>query len=99
MPLKSIDVTITIKGFVAHVTSHLTYINVESQPIEAVYEFPVDEQSAIYHFEATIEDRTIVAECQEKEQVSYSDDFRFFYCTHRYDDTHRNGPNFDITLV
>jgi Vault protein inter-alpha-trypsin domain len=34
-----------------------------------VYEFPIDDQSAVYHFEAKIEDRVIIAECQEKKQV------------------------------
>ena len=60
---------VRIKGFVADVESTLCYKNTESGPIEAVYEFPMDDQSAVYRFEAKIEDRTIVAECQKKEQV------------------------------
>ena len=43
--------------------------NTEANPIEAVYEFPIDDQSAVFHFEAEIDGRTIIAECQEKQQV------------------------------
>ena len=43
--------------------------NTEANPIEAVYEFPIDDQSAVFHFEAEIDGRTIIAKCQEKQQV------------------------------
>ena len=69
VPLKSIDISVTMTGFIANVTSTMRYRNTETHPIEAVYEFPMDDQSAVYHFEAQIEDRIIVAECREKEQV------------------------------
>ena len=59
-----------IKGFIANVKSTLRYKNTEKDPIEVVYEFPMDDQSAVYQFEAQIEDRVIIAECQEKQQVS-----------------------------
>jgi len=62
-------VDVTVKGFIASVTSRLVFKNTESQPIEAVYEFPIDDQSAVFHFEAEIDGRTIIAECQEKKQV------------------------------
>lgn len=69
MPLKSIDVQLTVRGFVGNVVTTLLYQNTEQNPIEAVFEFPIDDQSAVYHFEAKIEDRVIIAECQEKKQV------------------------------
>lgn len=69
MPLKSVSVNITIEGFIANVESTLIYENVSNDPIEVEYEFPIDDQSTVYRFEAQIEDRVIVAECQEKEQV------------------------------
>ena len=49
--------------------STLKYENNEESPIEAVFTFPVDENSAVYKFEAEIEGRKIMAECQEKQQV------------------------------
>ena len=69
MPLKSIDVQLTVRGFVGNVVTTLLYKNTEQNPIEAVFEFPIDDQSAVYQFEAKIEDRVIIAECQEKKQV------------------------------
>ena len=63
------DVEATINNFTCNVTSTLQYENNEDQPIEAVFVFPLDDDSAVYHFEAEIEDRKIVAECQEKEAV------------------------------
>jgi hypothetical protein len=69
VPLKGVEVEATIRGFICNVTSTLKYENTEDEPIEAVFVFPLDDDSAVYHFEAQIEDRKIVAECQEKEQV------------------------------
>jgi len=69
VPLKSVSVDVRIEGYIANVRATLCYKNVEKNPIEARYEFPMDDQSTVYHFEAQIEDRIIIAECQEKEQV------------------------------
>jgi len=69
VPLKSIEVNVTVKGFIANVTSSLVFKNTEETPIEALYEFPMDDQSAVFYFEAKIEDRVIIVECQEKKQV------------------------------
>ena len=71
MPLKSVDVAATIHNYICNVTSTLQYENNEDEPIEAVFVFPLDDDSAVYHFEAEIEDRIIIAECQEKETVNY----------------------------
>jgi len=69
VPLKSVDVQLAVRGFVGNVVTTLLYKNTEQNPIEAVFEFPIDDQSAVYQFEAKIEDRIIIAECQEKKQV------------------------------
>ena len=69
MPLKTIDIDVNVSGFIAHVSSTLKYVNNEENPIEAVFTFPIDENSAVYKFEAEIEGRKIIAECQEKQQV------------------------------
>ena len=60
---------VSIQGFVASVTSDLTYINKEKEAVGALFIFPLDEQSAVYHFEAEIDGKVIIAECQDKEQV------------------------------
>ena len=49
--------------------SELIYHNDSDQEVEVVFVFPMDDGSAVYHFEAQIGDKLIVAECQEKKQV------------------------------
>ena len=39
--------------------------------VEAEFIFPVDDNSAVYRFEAEIGNRTIVAECQPKSDVRF----------------------------
>ena len=71
VPLRKIAVDTTVLGFIANVEYNLTYKNEERSPIEAAFTFPLDEQSAIYRFEAEVEGRLIVGECQGKEEVTY----------------------------
>ena len=72
MPLKDIDIEASVTGFVSNVQCQLEYENEEQVPIEAKFVFPVDDQSAVYKFEAVVDGRLIVAECQEKDQVGTS---------------------------
>ncbi|XP_052105198.1 von Willebrand factor A domain-containing protein 5A-like [Mytilus californianus] len=60
---------VTIQGFIANVESNLTYVNNYTESIETRYVFPIDDMSAVYKFEADINGRHIVAECQEKQQA------------------------------
>ncbi|XP_073467205.1 von Willebrand factor A domain-containing protein 5A-like [Aquarana catesbeiana] len=69
VPLQGIWVDVQVKGFVADVSATLKYKNKEEKAVEAVFVFPMDEDSAVYSFEATIEGKTIVADLQEKKQA------------------------------
>ncbi|KAM3939790.1 von Willebrand factor A domain-containing protein 5A-like isoform 2-T2 [Leptodactylus fuscus] len=69
VPLKDISVDVQVKGFVADVSASLKYKNEEKKAVEAVFVFPMDDDSAVYNFEATIGGKTIVADLQEKEQA------------------------------
>ena len=69
IPLKSIKIHVNVHGFTADVTATMDYTNEEDKPIEAIYIFPLDEQAAVCGFQATIDDRTIVAEIQEKQEA------------------------------
>ncbi|XP_077319428.1 von Willebrand factor A domain-containing protein 5A-like [Lithobates pipiens] len=60
-------VDVQVKGFVADVSATLKYKN--KMAGGAVFVFPVNEDSAIYSFEATIEEKKIIADLQEKGQV------------------------------
>ncbi|EGW04558.1 von Willebrand factor A domain-containing protein 5A [Cricetulus griseus] len=69
VPLKSISVTLSIDDFVAGVSATLNYENKEEIPVEAIFVFPLDEDSAVYSFEALVDGKKIVAELQEKTQA------------------------------
>ena len=72
VPLKTVDVQVNIHAFAAEVCiKQLFHNNIEtSNPIEAVYCFPIEEQAAIYSFEATINDgRKIQARIEEKKKA------------------------------
>jgi hypothetical protein len=69
VPLKQVTVNATIHSFAADVTITQIFRNEETEPIEAVYCFPIEEQAAIYSFLAHIDDRVIHAELKEKEQA------------------------------
>ena len=71
VPLRSIDVQCSIQGVTANVTTDLLYENEDSDPVEASFVFPIDDSSAVYRFEAVIEGRLIVGECQTKEEASF----------------------------
>ncbi|KAM4828200.1 von Willebrand factor A domain-containing protein 5A [Thomomys bottae] len=64
--LKSISVDLSIHEFVAGVSATLNYENEEEVPLEAFFVFPMDEDSAVYSFEALVDDKKIVAELQDK---------------------------------
>ncbi|XP_069852172.1 von Willebrand factor A domain-containing protein 5A-like isoform X1 [Dipodomys merriami] len=64
--LKSISVDLSIHEFVAGVSATLNYENEEKVPLEAFFVFPMDEDSAVYSFEALVDEKKIVAELQDK---------------------------------
>ncbi|XP_014640481.1 PREDICTED: von Willebrand factor A domain-containing protein 5A [Ceratotherium simum simum] len=66
VPLKSISVTLSICEFVAGVSATLNYENEEKVPLEAFFVFPMDEDSAVYSFEAVVDGKKIMAELQDK---------------------------------
>ena len=70
VPMKSVKIDTTIDGFVADVNVALKYYNEESSPIEAKFVMPIDVNSAVYYFEAKLDGRTVIGECQDKNQVN-----------------------------
>ncbi|XP_027622237.1 von Willebrand factor A domain-containing protein 5A, partial [Tupaia chinensis] len=66
VPLKSISVTLSVYELVAGVSATLHYENEEKAPLETFFVFPMDEDSAVYSFEALVDGKKIVAELQDK---------------------------------
>ncbi|CAF1137366.1 unnamed protein product [Rotaria sp. Silwood1] len=69
IPLCHVSAEVWIHSYAADVTLTQIYINQESNPIEAIYVFPIEENAAIYEFTATIDDRLITAEVKEKREA------------------------------
>ncbi|XP_043937299.1 von Willebrand factor A domain-containing protein 5A-like [Protopterus annectens] len=67
VPLKDISVSVHVKGILADVTATLLYKNELQDPLEAVFVFPMDDEAAVYNFEALIDGKTITAEIKEKD--------------------------------
>ncbi|XP_069107146.1 von Willebrand factor A domain-containing protein 5A-like [Argopecten irradians] len=100
VPLKSVGVDVTIKGFVANVQSTLTYENQKEAAVETVFVFPIDDQSAVYQFEADIDGRHIVAECQDKEQAreTYKDALKTGHTAMLLSESDTSGDVFECKL-
>lgn len=69
LPLQHTGVKADITGFVGRVTVTQTYQNPFDHPIEAVYVFPLPENSAVDDMRMKIGQRTIVAEIKKREEA------------------------------
>ncbi|XP_051779084.1 von Willebrand factor A domain-containing protein 5A-like isoform X22 [Erpetoichthys calabaricus] len=74
VPLKSISVEVSVNGFIADVSSTFTYENTESNPVEAVFVFPMEDGSSVYDFHAEIGGNLIEATIKEKQEAIYDYD-------------------------
>lgn len=80
LPLKHTHVSASLNGMIAEVEVRQTYQNPATHPIEAVYTFPLPENSAVNFMQMVIGKRTITAEIEERAQAR-----------HRYDAAKREG--------
>ena len=69
IPLTGVSVEAEITSFCARVAVSQRYVNRESEPIEAVYVFPLDEGAAVCGFEAVINGTLVVGEVKEREDA------------------------------
>lgn len=67
LPLEHTDVDARITGYVGRVRVTQTYRNPYDHPLEAIYVFPLPENSAVDDMKMKIGDRTIRAEIKERE--------------------------------
>lgn len=68
-PLKHTSVHADITGYVAEVEVEQHYVNPYEEPIEAVYIFPLPQDSAVYDMEMVIGDRVVGSEIYKREQA------------------------------
>src|SRR5512145_3064390 len=69
VPLEGVTVEATIRDFAATTVVSQRYRNSETQPIEAVYKFPLDEGAAVCGFEAEIGGRRVVGRVEERDKA------------------------------
>ena len=69
LPLRHTDVKATIAGYAARVEVTQTYHNPFAYPIEAIYIFPLPENSAVDDMKIKIGDRVIEAEIQKRAEA------------------------------
>jgi Ca-activated chloride channel family protein len=69
VPLTGAAARVVVRDFVAEITILQRYENNEQQPIEAVYEFPLERNSAVCGFFAQIDEQRIDGICKEKEEA------------------------------
>ncbi len=67
VPLVGVEVTAEVRGAASRVRLTQRYRNAETQPIEAVYVFPLDEGAALCGFEAQVGERRIVGSVAERD--------------------------------
>ena len=66
VPLSSVHLDVKVVNFSNEVTVTQTFINQERNPIECIYNFPVEEEAAVVDFTAELEGRTIKTVIKEK---------------------------------
>ena len=69
VPLKESKIQVTVQEFMANVECQLTYVNEGPDPLQTSFVFPMDDMSAVYKFEAHVNKKHIIAECQDKKKA------------------------------
>ena len=69
VPLVGVSAKAEIRDYACRVVVSQRFRNDESQPIEAVYKFPLDEGSAVCGFEVEIDGRLIKGRVEEREKA------------------------------
>jgi len=69
LPLKHTDVKAEISGYVTRVKVRQTFSNPYDTPIEAVYVFPLPDESAVNDMTITIGDRVIKGEIKKRDEA------------------------------
>ncbi|XP_045404482.1 von Willebrand factor A domain-containing protein 5B1 [Lemur catta] len=77
LPLIASDVTSFVSGYALGLTASLTYGNLEAQPFQGLFVYPLDEYTTVIGFEAVIADRVVTVQIKDKAKLD-SDHFDAF---------------------
>ncbi|XP_068934562.1 von Willebrand factor A domain-containing protein 5B1 [Petaurus breviceps papuanus] len=78
LPLTSSDITSCVQGFAFGLMASLTYGNVEVQPFQGLFVYPLDEYTTVVGFEAIISERAVTVQIKDKAKLNsgYFDNHR-----------------------
>ncbi|MCI5209715.1 MAG: hypothetical protein D3910_13180, partial [Candidatus Electrothrix sp. ATG2] len=68
-PMLSMDVDIRVSGIIARATVTQHFTNDSNQWVEALYVFPLPDESAVDHLEMRMNDRVIIGKIKKKEEA------------------------------
>nr|XP_012643125.1 von Willebrand factor A domain-containing protein 5B1 isoform X4 [Microcebus murinus] len=69
LPLTTSDVTSFVSGYALGLTASLTYGNLEAQPFQGLFVYPLDEYTTVIGFEAVIADRVVTVQIKDKAKL------------------------------
>ncbi|XP_019522195.1 PREDICTED: von Willebrand factor A domain-containing protein 5B1 [Hipposideros armiger] len=69
LPLTASDVTSFVSGYALGLTASLTYGNLEAQPFQGLFVYPLDEYTTVIGFEAIIADRVVTVQIKDKAKM------------------------------
>ncbi|XP_035163888.2 von Willebrand factor A domain-containing protein 5B1 isoform X2 [Callithrix jacchus] len=69
LPLTASDVTSCVSGYALGLTASLTYGNLEAQPFQGLFVYPLDEGTTVIGFEAVIADRVVTVQIKDKAKL------------------------------
>ncbi|XP_054995203.1 von Willebrand factor A domain-containing protein 5B1 [Sorex araneus] len=72
LPLTASEVTSFVSGYALGLTASLTYGNLESQPFQGLFVYPLDESTTVIGFEAVIADRVVTVQIKDKAKLESS---------------------------
>ncbi|XP_058160227.1 von Willebrand factor A domain-containing protein 5B1 isoform X2 [Dasypus novemcinctus] len=72
LPLTTSDVTSFVSGYALGLTASLIYGNLEAQPFQGLFVYPLDECTTVIGFEAVIADRVVTVQIKDKAKLESS---------------------------
>ncbi|XP_033623550.1 von Willebrand factor A domain-containing protein 5B1 isoform X2 [Fukomys damarensis] len=72
LPLTASDVTSFVSGYALGLTASLTYGNLEAQPFQGLFVYPLDEYTTVIGFEAVIAGRIVKVQIKDKAKLDSS---------------------------
>ncbi|XP_074074342.1 von Willebrand factor A domain-containing protein 5B1 isoform X2 [Macrotis lagotis] len=70
LPLTSSDITSCVQGYAFGLMASLTYGNLELQPFQGLFVYPLDEYTTVVGFEAIISERAVTVQIKDKVKLN-----------------------------